>query len=336
MVRPSNPLLMTVVLDAVGRLSERKGSTVRDILDFVRQNSNGFSRNLTMQVHRALKHAVNAGLLRHRSGRYKILLSINPISAQQSIIEDSKSTDALTEKLPNGSPERPTRRIKNSDRKQGKKQTRRKGAASRNGQCTHNRKCSEPLEKAGLTRRQKRKGGGRVEENDDWIIPVRRKQFAKRKMSEIVHEDLSPSSDHSQEKIPDFDSDVSNENYEKSTNSKNKFYSRDEERLSSPRRKRSPVRQEHRGQNSKARSRKRSSSRNRSPQRLNYNPNQNQQEQQQQQQLEIEEIPNENLENTRMDCEQVSGNIEIIDDSPSPEIIDRDCQPNNSRSGSSF
>ncbi|XP_035742171.1 uncharacterized protein LOC118450476 [Vespa mandarinia] len=334
MVRPSNPLLMSIVLDAVGRLSERKGSTVRDILDFVQKNSNGFSRNLTMQVHRALKHAVNAGLLRHRSGRYKVLLSINPISAQQSVAEDSKSIDGFTDKLLNGSPERSTKRNKNFDRKQGGKQTRRKGAASRSGECTHNRKCSESLEKARLTRRQKRKAGGRIEENDDWVISGRRKQFAKRQISEIVQEDLSPLSDHSHEKIIDFDSDVSNENYDKSTNSKNRFYSRDEERLSSPRRKRSPVRQEHRGQSSKTRTRKRSSSRNRSPQRSNYNQNQNQQEQQQQQ-LEIEEIPNENLENTRMDCEQVSGNIELIDDSPNPEI-ERDCKPNNSGSGSSL
>lgn len=111
-------------------------------------------------------------------------------------------------------------------RKQGSKQTRRKGAASRIGECAHNRKCSEPLEKARLTRRQQRKAGGRVEENDDWTISGRRKQFSKRKMSEIVQEDLSPSSDHSHEKITDFDSDISNENYNKSTNSKNKFYSR--------------------------------------------------------------------------------------------------------------
>lgn len=32
------------------------------------------------QVQRALKHAVNAGLLRHRSGRYKTLATLNPNS----------------------------------------------------------------------------------------------------------------------------------------------------------------------------------------------------------------------------------------------------------------
>lgn len=64
MVRPSNPLLMSVVLDAVGRLSERKGSTVRDILDFVRKNSNGFSRNLTMQVKRKGEQKTKKNLAR--------------------------------------------------------------------------------------------------------------------------------------------------------------------------------------------------------------------------------------------------------------------------------
>jgi len=32
-------------------------------------------------VHRALKHALAAGLLRHRSGRYKVLATLNPVSA---------------------------------------------------------------------------------------------------------------------------------------------------------------------------------------------------------------------------------------------------------------
>jgi len=31
-------------------------------------------------VRRALKHAVTAGLLRHRSGRYKVLATLNPVS----------------------------------------------------------------------------------------------------------------------------------------------------------------------------------------------------------------------------------------------------------------
>ncbi|KMQ87607.1 putative atp-dependent rna helicase ddx46-like isoform x2 protein [Lasius niger] len=79
MVRPSNPRLMARVLDAVINLSDTKGSSARDVLSFIRQ-SNVSSKNLTVQVHRALKHAVNAGLLRHRSGRYKALATLNPAS----------------------------------------------------------------------------------------------------------------------------------------------------------------------------------------------------------------------------------------------------------------
>ncbi|KYN23080.1 hypothetical protein ALC57_04864 [Trachymyrmex cornetzi] len=79
MVRPSNPRLMARVLDAVANLSDTKGSSAHEVLSFIR-HSNVSSKNLTLQVHRALKHAVNAGLLRQRSGRYKALATLNPNS----------------------------------------------------------------------------------------------------------------------------------------------------------------------------------------------------------------------------------------------------------------
>ncbi|XP_076231744.1 uncharacterized protein LOC143177594 [Calliopsis andreniformis] len=96
MVHSSNPRLMNRVLDAVVHLCEGKGSTARDVLDFLRQGTKGTPRNLTMQVHRALKHAVNAGLLRHRSGRYKALFTLNPAPVKQSLLNecnDGKSVD---------------------------------------------------------------------------------------------------------------------------------------------------------------------------------------------------------------------------------------------------
>lgn len=51
-----------------------------------------------LQVHRALKHAVNAGLLRHRSGRYKTLATLNPASvstppASKESTNDDKTTE---------------------------------------------------------------------------------------------------------------------------------------------------------------------------------------------------------------------------------------------------
>ncbi|XP_076766911.1 uncharacterized protein LOC143433459 [Xylocopa sonorina] len=89
MVHSSNPRLMNRVLDAVAHLCDGKGSTARDVLDFLRRSSKSSPRNLTMQVHRALKHAVNAGLLRHRSGRYKALFTLNPAPVKQCTSEDN-------------------------------------------------------------------------------------------------------------------------------------------------------------------------------------------------------------------------------------------------------
>ncbi|XP_033199907.1 uncharacterized protein LOC117162160 [Bombus vancouverensis nearcticus] len=94
MVYASNPRLMNRVLDAVVHLCEGKGSTARDVLDFLRQTSKGPPRNLTMQVHRALKHAVNAGLLRHRSGRYKAVFTLNPAPIKQSVKENNEQRSA--------------------------------------------------------------------------------------------------------------------------------------------------------------------------------------------------------------------------------------------------
>lgn len=43
---------------------------------------------INFQVHRALKHAVNAGLLRHRSGRYKALFTLNPAPVKQPLLNE--------------------------------------------------------------------------------------------------------------------------------------------------------------------------------------------------------------------------------------------------------
>ncbi|XP_017760256.1 PREDICTED: micronuclear linker histone polyprotein-like [Eufriesea mexicana] len=90
MVHASNPRLMNRVLDVVERLCDGKGSTAQDILDFLRQTSKSTPRNLTMQVHRALKHAVNAGLLRHRSGHYKSLFMLKPVPVKQTSNENNR------------------------------------------------------------------------------------------------------------------------------------------------------------------------------------------------------------------------------------------------------
>lgn len=48
----------------------------------------------SFQVHRALKHAVNAGLLRHRSGRYKAVFTLNPAPIKQSVKENNEQRSA--------------------------------------------------------------------------------------------------------------------------------------------------------------------------------------------------------------------------------------------------
>ncbi|KAK1124472.1 hypothetical protein K0M31_006823 [Melipona bicolor] len=47
----------------------------------------------SFQVHRALKHALNAGLLRHRSGRYKAVLNPAPIKQVVNENNEQKSVD---------------------------------------------------------------------------------------------------------------------------------------------------------------------------------------------------------------------------------------------------
>lgn len=53
---------------------------------------------LTGQVHRALKHAVNAGLLRHRSGRYKVLATLKPVPTPALPTKEPANNDQKNEK----------------------------------------------------------------------------------------------------------------------------------------------------------------------------------------------------------------------------------------------
>ncbi|XP_076376948.1 uncharacterized protein LOC143259299 [Megalopta genalis] len=165
MIHPSNPRLMNRVVDAVALLGVGKGSTARDVLDFLRHSSKSTHRNLTMQVHRALKHAVNAGLLRHRSGRYKALFTLNPTPTKQPVNEtnDEKSVDEPTTL---DSEQQPARKV-SSDRKEstsGKRkkprQQERKRKRSRSRQRRRRRRSessNSPVEDMGPVRKYKRK-----------------------------------------------------------------------------------------------------------------------------------------------------------------------------------
>lgn len=50
-----------------------------------------------MQVQRALKNAMNAGLLRYRSGRYKVLATLNPTPPPAPPAKESTNNDQKNE-----------------------------------------------------------------------------------------------------------------------------------------------------------------------------------------------------------------------------------------------
>ncbi|XP_048512151.1 histone H1, gonadal-like [Athalia rosae] len=91
MGRPSNPRLMARVLEAVKHLGESRGSSAKQVLEVVRQGDKVPTRNLTMQVHRALKNAVTAGLLKLHSGRYKMLISLQTSAAHGNAVKPRTS-----------------------------------------------------------------------------------------------------------------------------------------------------------------------------------------------------------------------------------------------------
>ncbi|CAL7944510.1 unnamed protein product [Xylocopa violacea] len=139
MVHSSNPRLMNRVLDAVAHLCEGKGSTARDVLDFLRRSSKSAPRNLTMQVRRALKHAVNAGLLRHRSGRYKALFTLNPAPVKQCTSEDNDEkpvgdTDVFDEQQASPRTNETANKEENRKPKRQRRERRRKRSRSRSRQ----------------------------------------------------------------------------------------------------------------------------------------------------------------------------------------------------------
>ena len=61
----------------------------------MRYYNDQFTLLIFYQVQRALKHAVNAGLLRCKNGRYKAQFALNPVTHHQHHREDTdKNTEA--------------------------------------------------------------------------------------------------------------------------------------------------------------------------------------------------------------------------------------------------
>ncbi|XP_076295092.1 uncharacterized protein LOC143216147 [Lasioglossum baleicum] len=217
MAHPSNPRLMNRVVDAVVHLGEGKGSTARDVLDFLRYSSKSAQRNLTMQVHRALKHAVNAGLLRHRSGRYKALFTLNPAPVKQPVNEtnDEKSVGGSTTLDVEHQPSRKVSpdRKENTRGKRKKPRHGRKHKRSRSRSRIRRRRhrsesSNSPMEDTGPVRKYKHKDNGQ------------RDQSPRRRISDgNTKADIGSSSSNrrrgkTQAKDEDYSSDLSDSDYE--------------------------------------------------------------------------------------------------------------------------
>ncbi|XP_018359308.1 PREDICTED: UPF0396 protein UM04995-like isoform X2 [Trachymyrmex cornetzi] len=161
MVRPSNPRLMARVLDAVANLSDTKGSSAHEVLSFIR-HSNVSSKNLTLQVHRALKHAVNAGLLRQRSGRYKALATLNPNSVSNPAKEPPANKEPTNnqinkQKKSKSDVETPISDVESSETQERKKKiTRRRNSRHRNTKVRRKSRRSPYIRRTNAAQNRKR------------------------------------------------------------------------------------------------------------------------------------------------------------------------------------
>ncbi|XP_076633121.1 uncharacterized protein LOC143347638 [Colletes latitarsis] len=303
---PSNPRLMNRVLDAVVHLCGTKGSTARDVLDFLRETSKTTPRNLTMQVHRALKHAVNAGLLRHRSGRYKVLFTLNPAPTEHSVTVDNDERVLEETSTPDG--KQPTRRT-SSDRAEQNRGKRKRQHRDKK------RKRSRSRQK-----KRRRRSGSR-KDDDRPMEHMGRTRNPKYK--EKVERDRSP-----RRRIK---ADIGNASLSSSNRKRDKVKSRDQEYYSDlsdnsdyeggrcRARRKTPARQECKcSENCK--SSRRSVSRNRSPQR------------QQSQQLQPKHS-RDDVKNNKMDPDD-RRNVDRED--PTDQNAEKDHEPNKSGSGSTL
>lgn len=73
----ATPKMLPMVLQAIADLRENRGSTAKNIIDRVQHvlekpKPQVKAKNVVTQVKRAIKHAVDVGIVQQRSGRYKI------------------------------------------------------------------------------------------------------------------------------------------------------------------------------------------------------------------------------------------------------------------------
>ncbi|XP_071561092.1 uncharacterized protein [Temnothorax nylanderi] len=327
MVRPSNPRLMARVLDAVANLGDTKGSSAREVLSFIR-HSNVSSKNLTLQVHRALKHAVNAGLLRHRSGRYKTLATLNPNSVSNPPVSKEPATNNQKSEEKKSKPDvqAPIGDVESSRRTQGQERKKRTTSRRRNSKhrSSKGRRKSRrsPYRRPDAAQNRKRRERKRTYEDEEFEDPD---QSIRGSGQYILHgRDNSPvpfnrrtkrsrvskrelESDFSDESDCDSDCDVSRKHMSRA----NKSLCRE---------RKVPKRKE-----ARAKSRGRSSvPRAPSPQLL-------------QRTMQARQHPTEEIENDRQQCDEDHGSMECnVAHQEAHKDVERVREPNDSNSGSTL
>ncbi|KAL0125459.1 hypothetical protein PUN28_004519 [Cardiocondyla obscurior] len=314
MVKPSRPKLMARVLNAIGNLGNVKGSSVHDVLDFIRQ-CNKSSRNLTMQVQRALKHAVNAGLLRHKSGRYKLLATLNfnhdsnpstskePAADNQKNIEIKAKSDVQA--ISDVKPSRTQKRKKRITSRQ-------RNARRRTSKTKRNSRSSPYTERSSATKNQKRRQQKRTHEAEEFENQSSGQYILHgRNDSPVPFDRRTKRSGVSKRKLK---SDFSDENDRDSYVGQKRAF-----------RARKSLRRESRCRESPAKSKGRSASRARTPQ------------QQLQQTMHARQHPVEEIENNKEHCNENRGSMERnLAHQEAYDDEERICEPNESNSGSTL
>ncbi|GJQ65251.1 hypothetical protein Trydic_g7379 [Trypoxylus dichotomus] len=77
------PRMLPYVMQAITDLKDLNGSTTRKILDQINTAINLLNvkptpRNVVMQVKKALRHAVDNGILKHKAGKYRLNMDCKP------------------------------------------------------------------------------------------------------------------------------------------------------------------------------------------------------------------------------------------------------------------
>nr|CAH7738875.1 unnamed protein product [Callosobruchus chinensis] len=90
------PRFLPGVMQAIADLRDSQGSTQKKIIDYIQTavtmtNLSPMPRNIPVQVKRALQHGVSRGLIKQRSGKYRLALDQKDFTIYKSL----KKSDGL-------------------------------------------------------------------------------------------------------------------------------------------------------------------------------------------------------------------------------------------------